>query len=566
MGVYVQDQDDSATSVAEPVAATAAVIGGAAVVASTVDSTDTSSSASQSSTSSSSATQSAQAATGMSRAEASRFLHQASMGPKRADITSVSTNGTGAWLTAQFGTSRGQTHWNYLKSIGDSALSQKGAGARAFWDRSIWRQLVTGRDQLRQRVGQALLDIMPVSVEMLPRQYPQWAMAAYMDLLLNHAFGNFRKLLGAITTNSAMGQMLTFLGSSKAGSSGVMPDENYARELMQLFTIGLYELNDDGSIRYDAAGEPIESYTQQDVSQLARVFTGLRLNGTDQYAPDTHNKALRIDAAQNERGSSTFLGQTVSGGGMTAINAALDVIFQHRNLPPFFARALIQRLTTSNPSSSYIKRVAQCFIDNGSGVRGDMKAVITAILTDTEARSTQAIGTQHMGRLRDPAQRLTSWARAFDAASTGGTWPFKDVSGTLLHSPGRAPSVFNFFRPGYSPPNSELQRRGLVAPELQITDEQSVFAYLNYIYPLVRYGRGDIRSMYDAIFPLADDPVALVDEIDILLAAGQLTDATKAQIVAVLKTLGPEKQSTYWARIWTAVMLTMASPDYLVLQ
>lgn len=563
----MQDHDDSATNVAGPVAGGAAVIGGAAALAYTANSTGGSGFLSaQPAGVSGQATVSAQAATVMSRAEASRFLHQASMGPRRGDITFVSTNGIGPWLTAQFATRRGRTHWNHLKALGNPAITKNGLGAAAFWDRSIWRQLVAGPDQLRQRVGQALLDIMPVSVEQLTLFFPHWAMASYMDLLLNHAFGNFRGLLGAITTNSAMGQMLTFLSSSKADASGVMPDENYARELMQLFTIGLYELNVDGTIRRDAAGEPIESYTQQDVSQLARVFTGLRLAGSVRTSPYTHNKPLRMDLSANENGPSTFLGRTVSGGGMTAINAALDVIFQHPNLPPFFARALIQRLTTSNPSPAYIRRVARSFINNGSGVRGDMKAVITAILTDTEVRSTQAIGTPHMGRLRDPAHRLTSWARAFDAVSTSGTWPFKDVSAIFLHSPGRAPSVFNFFRPGYSPPNSELQRRGLVAPELQITDEQTVFAYLNYIYPLIRFGRGDIRSTYGVIYPLAKNPAALVDEISILLAAGQLTGATKAQIVGVLNTLGPEKRSTWWARVWTAVLLTMASPDYLVLQ
>jgi uncharacterized protein (DUF1800 family) len=567
-GSQVQDHNDSAANVAGPVAGGAAIIGGAAAVNYTADPVGGSAVfSSWTDALPGDAVPSAQAAPAMSRAEASRFLHQASMGPTASDINFVARVGIGPWLTAQYATGRSRAHWDFLKTLGASGLTpQPGIVAFRNWDSSIWRQLITAPDQLRQRVGQALLDIMPVSVKLLPKRFPQWAMAAYMDLLLNHSFGNFRGLLGALSTSSAMGQMLTYLGSCKGDASGSSPDENYARELMQLFTIGLYELDVDGTIRPNAAGEPIETYSQQDVSQLARVFTGLRLDGTDNSSPETHRKPLIFDPANNERGSSTFLGRTVSGGGMSALNAALNVIFQHPNVPPFVAKALIQRLTTSNPSPGYIRRVALRFIDNGSGVRGDMKAVITSILTDYEARSTQAIGTPHMGRLRDPTYRLTSWARAFGAVSEGGGWPFKDVYESCLHEPGYAPSIFNFFRPGYSPPNSELQRRGLVAPELQITDEQTVFAYLNYIYPLVRNGRGDIRANYSAIYPLAKNPAALVDEINILLAAGQLTQSTKAQIISVLRTLGPEKHATWMARIWTAVMLTMASPDYLVLQ
>jgi uncharacterized protein (DUF1800 family) len=295
------------------------------------------------------------------------------------------------------------------------------------------------------------------------------------------------------------------------------------------------------------------------------VFTGLTLQGPD-TRNTVHRHPLVFDPSKNETGPSTFLGRTVSGGGMTALNAALDVIFHHRNMAPFFSRALIQRLTTSNPSPAYIRRVANRFADNGNGVRGDMKAVITAVLTDTEARSTGAIGAPHTGKLRDPVQRITHWCRAFDAKSTSGQWYFGDMTGKLLNSPGRSQSVFNFFRPGFTPPNSELQRRGLVAPELQIADEQSVLAYINFMENLVDFGLGDMRAQYLALMPIADHTEALIYEINLVLAAGQLTAGTQAIIANTLNAIGSGTYRQRRQRIWTTILLVFTAPEYLVLQ
>ena len=503
----------------------------------------------------------------LSPEQASRFLSQATNGATRKEIDYLVKNGIEPWLRAQFAMPRGQTHYNWIWSKG--SRQTQGTQANRIWAGSIWRQLISAPDQLRQRAALALLDIMVVSIHGLVPPYPQYAMAAYMDLLLDHAFRNYRELLGAITTSSAMGQFLTFLNNSKSDAKGSIPDENYARELMQLFTIGLYELNMDGTQKTARGGQPIETYTQDDVSQLARVFTGLRLPSKN--LPEAHRGRLVMDASINETGASTFLGATISGGGMKAVDAALDVIFHHPNVPPFVAHALIQRLVTSNPSPRYIRRVASIFADNGSGVRGDMKAVLMAILLDDEARSDEALTAPHTGKLRDPVQRMTGWARAFDASSKSGEWKIGDTSsaaGGLAQCPGFSPSVFNFFRPLYTPPNSELQRRGLVAPELQIADEQSVIAYVNVMFDAIKKGAGgtDVPADYRRLMALAPDPSKLMDEVNLLLAAGQLSSATYGTIVSALNSIGTGNDAGRLNRIWTAILLTMASPDYLVLQ
>src|SRR6185295_9539223 len=230
----------------------------------------------------------------------------------------------------------------------------------------------------------------------------------------------------------------------------------------------------------------------------------------------------------------TFLGTTIPAGtdGPNSMRLALDAIFAHQNVAPFVSKQLIQHLVTSNPPSAYVARIAAVFANNGSGVRGDLKAVVRAILTDVEARSEAIAGTATAGKLREPVARLTGWARAFGASSPSGTWPIGDTSSSatrLGQSPGRSPSVFNFFRPGYTPPNSAIASAGLVAPEFQIANEPSVIAYVNYMSALIVNGAGDFRADYAAISAFAADSTALVDEVDNLLGAA-LSAPTKASI------------------------------------
>jgi uncharacterized protein (DUF1800 family) len=410
---------------------------------------------------------------------------------------------------------------------------------------------------------------MVVGIAGINLNWKQFAAAGYVDVLLDNAFGNFRTLLDAITTNAAMASYLTFLGNRKANAAtGAVPDENYARELMQLFTLGLYQLNMDGTNKL-SAGNPLETYAQADVSGLARIFTGLSLANSTSTTPDRYRLPLVMNASLNETGSSSFLGASVSGGGMAAIKTALDTIFAHPNVPPFFARQLIQKLVTSNPSPAYVSRVSAIFADNGSGTRGDMKAVIRAVLLDSEARNDTALTSSSAGKLREPIARVTGWARAFGAASPSNAWAFGDTSSSstrLAESPGRSSSVFNFFRPGYSPPNTAISSAGLVAPEFQITNELSVVAYINYLQTLIASGAGDTKADYGVIATLASDSQALIDQVNLLVASGQLSTATVAAIKAAIDSISLTASNGPGNRVGTAILLTMASPDYLTLK
>jgi uncharacterized protein (DUF1800 family) len=500
------------------------------------------------------------------RPQATRFLSQATMGSSKADIDQVVAQGFDAWLDAQFAMPRAITHWDWLVAggYGDVANQNNQAG----FDPVMWRQLIASGDQLRQRVGVALLDFLVVGIDGVNLPWRQFAVAAYVDVLLDNAFGNFRTLLDRITTNVAMGYYLTFAGNRKANpATGAVPDENYARELMQLFTIGLVRLNQDGSVQMNG-GAPIETYTQDDITGLARVWTGWTLDSADNSSPDRLRRPMINNAATHETGAKTFLGTTIPAGtdGPNSMRLALDTIFAHQNVAPFVSKQLIQHLVTSNPPPAYVGRVAAVFANNGSGVRGDLKAVIRAILTDVEARNEAIAAATSAGKLREPIARLTGWARAFNASSPSGAWPIGDTSSSatrLGQSPGRSPSVFNFFRPGYTPPNSAIASAGLVAPEFQITNEPSVIAYVNYMAALIVSGSGDFRPNYTEISALAGNSTSLVDEVDILLGAG-LSAAAKAGIRGAVDAIAAGSANATLNKVYTAILLTLAAPEYLV--
>ena len=496
--------------------------------------------------------------------QASRFLAQATMGATRPMIEAVVSRRYEGWIDDQFALPRATSHWDWLVANGYTAATN--INIEAGFDATMWRQLIVEPDQLRQRVGMALLDLLVVGIGGINLNWKQFATAAYVDVLLDNAFGNYRTILDAITTNAAMGSFLTFLGNRKANATtGAQPDENYARELMQLFTLGLYQLNPDGSVR-TSGGMPIETYTPADVAGLARVFTGLSLATNVSTTPDRYRQPLVMNAGINETGSASFLGTSTSGGGMTAVKQALDTIFAHPNLPPFVSRQLIQRLVTSNPSAAYVGRVSAVFASNGVGVRGDMKAVIKAILLDTEARSDDALASATAGKLREPVMRLTGWARMFKVGSPSNAWGFGDTSSQstrLGQSMGRSATVFNFFRPAYAPPASGISNAGLVAPEFQITNEQSVVAYVNYMQGLVANGTGDTKADYTDILTKAGDSAALVDEINLVLAAGQLSAATVTAIRAAVDSVATTATNGPINRVGIAILLTLASPDFL---
>lgn len=499
--------------------------------------------------------------------QASRFLAQSTMGATRPLIDSVVSRRYEGWIDDQFALPRATSHWDWLVANGYGVAAN--INSETGFDATMWRQMIAEPDQLRQRIGMALLDLLVVGIGGVNLNWKQFATAAYVDVLLDNAFGNYRTILDAITTNAAMGSFLTFLGNRKANATtGAQPDENYARELMQLFTLGLYQLNMDGSVR-TAGGVPMETYTPADVAGLARVFTGLSLASNVSTTPDRYRQPLTINAALNETGTASFLGTSTSGGGMAAVKVALDTIFAHPNLPPFVSKQLIQRLVTSNPSAGYVGRVAAAFANNGSGVRGDMKAVIKAILLDTEARSDDALTSPTAGKLREPVMRLTAWARLAKIASPANLWAFGDTSSQstrLGQTMGRSTTVFNFFRPAYAPPATGISNAGLVAPEFQITNEQSVVAYVNYMQGLVANGTGDMKPDYADLIAKAADSAALLDEVNLVLAASQLGAATVTAIRAAIDSVAATATNGPVNRVGIAILLTLASPDFLTLR
>jgi uncharacterized protein (DUF1800 family) len=350
---------------------------------------------------------------------------------------------------------------------------------------------------------------------------------------------------------------------------------------MQLMTIGLYQLNQDGSLK-TSGGKPIETYTHDDVMGLAKVFTGWSWAGPDQSAnrfnggnadPAREWTPMQMYSAYHSTSPKNFLGASTNGSGEADLKVALDTLFNHPNVGPFIGRQLIQRLVSSNPSPAYVSRVAAAFNNNGNGVRGDMRAVIRAVLLDPEAA-----GSGSAKKLREPVLRLANWMRAFNVKSSSGRFLMTgtdDALTSLGQTPLRASSVFNFFRPGYTPPNSALSAASLVAPEMQITGEPSVTGYLNYMQSVIPNGVGagrDIVPDYSAELALASQPAQLVDRISLLLVAGQMSSTLRNQIVTALNAVNLPAATTTNAstvetarknRVYLAIFLTMASPEYL---
>ncbi|HEX8957280.1 MAG TPA: DUF1800 family protein, partial [Burkholderiaceae bacterium] len=331
------------------------------------------------------------ATTAISSTAASRFLAQAAFGGNDADIAAVQSLGYAGWLQNQFTTAPNQDNWDWLMANGFDVAANLNAASGI--DATLWRKLMSSPDKLRQRVALALSEIFVVSLVDLHSQWKSFAAAAYMDMLAANAFGNFRALLQAVTLSPAMGCYLGTRGNEKENpATGREADENYAREVMQLFTIGLYQLNNDGSRVLDGSGNPIPTYDATTVTQLAQVFTGWNFDGYTQSAPNYLQVPMTLNPAQHSTSAKSFLGASVPAGtdGNTALKIALDTLFNHPNVPAFFGKQLIQKFVTSNPSPAYIGRVAAAFISgtgSAAGVRGDMKSVISAVLLDPEAQT-----------------------------------------------------------------------------------------------------------------------------------------------------------------------------------
>jgi len=512
-----------------------------------------------------------------SRRDAARFLSQASFGPRSVEeIDAVREQGYAAWLERQFSAPT-LGHVAYLEQERSRDDNNKVRDEMSY--EAVWQQWLTGEDPLRSRMSWALLQIFVIS-NIAPDLRPH-AMSSYLDLLNQHAFGTYRQLLEAVTLHPAMGYYLNMVESEKEDPKrGTHPNENYAREVLQLFSIGLYKLNADGSAQFGADGKLAPSYDEGVIRGFAQAFSGWSYGGSDTsvaknfHRYDANNETLwqtpmKPWAVYHETAPKTLLDGRVLPANQTAekdLKDALDTIANHPNVGPFIGRQLIQRLVTSNPSPAYLARVSAAFANNGQGQRGDLKAVLRAVLLDEEARSDAGLSNPAFGKLREPMLRFIQWARLFKASSVSTDWNVGNTSdpGTRLgQSPQRSGSVFNYFRPGYVPPNTALAAQALVAPEFQITNESSVGGGLNYRQTAIGKGHADIRANHAAELALAGNPPALVDRLNLLLCAGQLGSETRTLIINTLSGMAATTDNDKANRVYAAVLLVMACPDYL---
>lgn len=538
------------------------------------------------------------------RVEAARFLNQATFGATPADIERVVSLGYSGWLDEQFkaqATSH-RVNWETADAEIKSADATKSAGQYELFS-SFWKGVAAGNDPLRQKVAFELSQIFVISmVDGNVGDNPRGA-ASYLDMLGDKGFGNYRELLESVSRHPMMGLYLSSLRNQKEDTkTGRIPDQNYAREVMQLFSIGVQQLNADGTVKM-SGGTPLESYSYDDVVGMSRVFTGFSW-----YGPDTdNNRFFGYTGFQDPNRSwmpmqgynqyhslleKKFLGASVpaqsAGAPDASLKTAMDVLYNHSNVGPFIGKQLIQRMVTSNPSPAYVGRVSAAFNDNGAGVRGDMKAVIKAVLLDREARDAAVATSPQFGKIREPLLRWANILRAFGAKSYSGSYKCgstDDPATQLGQSVLRAPSVFNFYRPGYIAPNTSMGNAGLVAPEMQITNETSTAGYVNFVRDAIANGVGaydatlrrfDIQLDVSALLPLAGaDVPGLVAKVNELLAPGQMSSelvllvqqGVSSIAVPALKVDGSNKaqvDAALRSRVNTAIFLVAVSPEFIV--
>ncbi len=558
---------------------------------------------------------------GISQADAARFLNQATFGATLNDINALTSSNYETWLNQQFNlpapaffVDELADKWlNTCRRDGDNDTDPLYTSIDQFVDTWVpeelssaawWNAILNKEDQLRQRVAFALSEILVVSGRG-PLSDSDFGLADYYDLLYTNAFGNYRDLLEKVTLHPIMGRYLSMVQNEKANpAENIRPDENYAREILQLFSIGVHELNLDGTLKN---GQPTPTYDQDVIEGFARIFTGWNFSNT---FPNDPNQAwtwnLGIDGGDtrtpmipweiyhdsaNEKQLLPLNGApTILPGGGTArtdLTAALDNIFSHPNIAPFISKQLIQRLVTSNPTPAYVSRVAQKFNNNGAGVKGDLQAVVKAILLDDEARNGHAT-VPHFGKLREPLLRLSHLRRVFgtEAITSSGTfWQDEECGqgsysfypmpiGSTLSALGQelleSPSVFNFFRPNYSPMGG-LRDAALVAPEFQIVTENTMTQLSNEIMKEIvgrdwdSYPDNYITVDTTREIALASNVDTLLNHLDLLLLNGDMSADLRTLVGNHLNNApfyNNDNKQVYQAR--DAILLILHSPDYLI--
>jgi uncharacterized protein (DUF1800 family) len=540
-------------------------------------------------------------------AEAARFLNQATFGATLDDIQHLRQVGYEAWFEEQFAAPPSYQapylDWVSTRPAGQNGVYQQQRleawliNAVGLYDPSNPPRV--HNDQLRQRVAFALSEIFVVSDQNAGLLLQAWSTASWYDMLADNAFGNYRNLLEDVTLHPAMGVYLSMIGNRKPDTTlNIRPDENYAREVLQLFSIGLKQLGIDGTPLTGPNGQPLPTYNQNTVRGFAHVFTGWNYNNCssaeypdcvgEYHNPDSssvRDPMLAFEAYHDTTTTKQLLvytGAQPAGGVLTPggsaqmeLAIALDNIAGHPNVGPFMARLLIQRMVTSNPSPAYIERVARVFNAEDGGVRGDMRAVLKAILLDSEARFGHVGGgASRYGKLREPWLKLVQLWRITAPRSTNGRINLLiNPSEWYGQAPLRSPSVFNFFRPTYQQPG-EIRDLGLVSPEFQIATDTMLVATPNdldwrifyfYIGSTYSYALDPDQLLMDyaaTLNPLAANPGQLVDRLSLLLMSGQMSPFMRDVLLTRLNALPNNNGGR--DRVQHALYLVLNSPEYAI--
>lgn len=542
--------------------------------------------------------------------DVSRFLTQATFGPKEEDILELFNNNGdfASWIDTQIALPLINTRQaldKRMRLVGIEPTDESNfdfslvGRKQMLLSDVLWETFVRGEDQLRQRVAFALSQIFVIS-ELSDALYNDTrGIANYHDIMAQHAFGNYRDLLEAVTTNPMMGEYLSMVRNEKADPSrNIRPDENYAREMMQLFTIGLVELNDDGTPKIDANGQTIPTYNQDTIKAFASVFTGWIYGNVNEWSfqwPNAQSDIIAMKPIEeyHEQDSKTLLNGVITASGLQAredLTGALDNVFAHANVAPFISKQLIQRLVTSNPSPAYVARISAVFNDNGSGEKGDLAAVVKAILLDAEARRTDTFNDETYGKVKEPVLKVTALMRAFDVFSNTPlnaegsitvdtlrfSWPSMDMGQRLYGSP----SVFNYFRPDFRPSNT-FTDESIVAPELQILNEKNITAISNWGGNMVfnsydflyedcleredyQSAVGCLRADFDEEIGLARDTQTFLDHISVLMLNGQMSEGMRSILAEHIEPFDSNDAQQRLYRVAEAVYLTWISPEFAV--
>lgn len=548
---------------------------------------------------------------------ASRFLSQATLGANYEDIKHVSQIGVHAWLDEQMDLPP-SSYYDTYREIYDSTtykMTQIGDGSlvdssrrKDYMDFAFYEKLFKDDDILRQRVALALSQILVVSMDNSQFNQKGFAISSYYDVLYQGAFGNFRDMLQNVTMHPTMGVYLSHFHNQKADTiKGTLPDENYAREVMQLFTVGLFQLNNDGTHKIDSLGKSMPTYDIFHVQELSKVFTGLSGGAWDLIKrPQNQGVPLKFGRGVNQydltvpmimyddmhdKGSKVmFTNDTIPAGqtGIQDINMALDILFNHSNVGPFIAIRLIQHLVKSNPSPAYVNRVAMVFNDNGSGVRGDLKAVVKAIFLDPEAIECANLDDLTNGKMIQPIERFINLFMAFDIQTPSGKFYWKSVNQLkpkLEQGFLASPTVFNFFTPFYAE-DKHVAPEKLVSPEFQLLHSTSGIHYLNLIENAIKNKPFNNNTLINPttaklvtnqndipFLDLSDEQTiyetqgidALLDRLDLILCRGQLSSETKSIIAYAINQFESRINSYDSERaVEDALYFIISSPNYII--